>query len=389
MIKNDRGSALVLALISLAMLMVLSAGLVTITNNEWRSSKLSVRDLEYKYLAESGIERALAELRRDMLWTPTLGQFQPVDGDQGYKFDQWEWDSARQVFKIKSTAVVAGQPHTSIYVELKPEALPHAFNYAACAQNEFRAGALGIPGLSNIYINGEVHANSKISMVNGLLPPFVEKVSTDDNDPGDFTFIDLLDILGLGLWRPPRGEPGLVLQPTVDWDYYRRAAQDFGRYFDHSVTLLAIGSLDRLIFVDGDATIISAELERCTLVATGYVWIYGLDVLDLFNSGKLTIIAGQDINFDVNINLLHLSKTRGIFVAGRDINVPLGLNLLEGMKGTLVAGRNINFTLIPKGVSIGLGVKLEYDSDVSNPPPHVYWATTQPPKIVKWVETKA
>lgn len=383
MIKNDRGSALVLALISLAMLMVLSTGLLTITNNEWRSSKLGIRDLEYKYLAESGIERALAELRRDMLWTPDLNEIYEVDGNRGYRFDQWDWDDGQKVFKIKSTAMVAGEPHTSIYVELKPKALPDAFNYAACAGNSFFARTAVSSGL---LLDGTIHANQEIDWF-VLLPSisgfkFKPTLSSTDSDNISFRWL-FEDLVPLPYTEELRGP---VIIPEVDWNYYRQAAKDFGRYYEKTKADLTIYGSDKLIFVDGDATIVGIELERCTLVATGHVYIGSVDLADFpfLGGGRLMILAGGDINL-YTINLL--SNTRGTYCAGQDINVPIPLGL-SSIRGTLVAGRDVNFGI--RGVDLPLsGVRLRYDPDVNNPPPHVYWTSTDPPQIIKWEEMKA
>ncbi|MCS7173046.1 MAG: hypothetical protein N0A24_06575 [Armatimonadetes bacterium] len=72
-VRGESGIAMALTLMTLMVLWTISAALVAVVQNEYRSALLALHAQQALWLAEAGLERAVFELGRDADWTDTRG----------------------------------------------------------------------------------------------------------------------------------------------------------------------------------------------------------------------------------------------------------------------------------------------------------------------------
>ncbi|MDN5344489.1 MAG: hypothetical protein PWQ18_600 [Clostridia bacterium] len=384
-VLDNRGSALVLALAALALMAVLAVSLLQVANNRWLAGKREESRLVARYLAEAGLERAVAEVRRDVTWMPPLGVPQEVAPGREYRYDSWQWDSSSRVFRLTSTGLVAGRPLFSIAAEFKPSFTPGALSYLLLAGDSIAVEGLGLkvslPPLidipSFIDLEGRVHAGNSITLrhlieENDILralamaiagtglaeisgPPRVAAASTERNAPGDFRGFTPLQV----------EDAGPVARPLVNLDYYRQAAKDFGTYYNGNKTIYTVAGRDSLVFVEGNARVYSLWRNSLVLVAAGDV---ELTNLTFSGTRRLTILAGG------NIEATNLGGTvEGVWVAGGTIS---GLNLSR-FKGAMMA----------RTIDLHGGLQGIYDAGVVNDiAPGLYFEGSGPLAVAGWTE---
>lgn len=384
-VLDNRGSALVLALAALALTAVLAVSLLQVANNRWLAGKRAENKLVARYLAEAGLERAVAEVRRDVAWTPPLGVAQEVAHGREYRYDFWQWDGSSRVFRLTSTGLVAGRPLFSIAAEFKPSFTPGALSYLLLAGDSITVEGLGLkvslPPLidipSFIDLEGRVHAGNTITLRHlieendflralatviagtGLAdisgPPRVAAASTDRNDPGDFRGFTPLQV----------EEAGTVARPLVNLDYYRQAAKDFGTYYQGNKTIYTVAGRDSLVFVEGNARVYAIWRNSLVLVASGDV---ALTNLTFSGTRRLTVLAGG------NIEATNLGGTiEGVWVAGGTIS---GLNLSR-FRGAMLA----------RTIDLHGGLQGIYDAGIVNGiTPGLYFEGSGPLAVAGWTE---
>ncbi|MDR5708462.1 MAG: hypothetical protein QN172_07710 [Armatimonadota bacterium] len=73
LMRGESGVAMALTLMTLVVLWTISASLVAVVRNEYRSALLALDAQQALWLAEAGLERAIFELGRDADWTDARG----------------------------------------------------------------------------------------------------------------------------------------------------------------------------------------------------------------------------------------------------------------------------------------------------------------------------
>ncbi|WP_258358933.1 hypothetical protein [Moorella sulfitireducens (nom. illeg.)] len=388
-VLDNRGSALIMALTAMALMAALAVSLLQVANNRWLAGKREENKLVARYLAEAGLERAVAEVRRDVTWTPPLGLAQEVVPGREYRYDFWQWDAGSRVFRLTSTGLVAGKPLFSITAAFKPASVPGALSYLLLAGDTITVEGLGIkvslPPLidipSFIDLEGRVHAGNTITLRHlieedaflralaeliagaGLIeisgPPQVTAAGTTGNNPGDFRGFTPLQV----------EDAAAVARPLVNLDYYRQAARDFGTYYDAGQDayreIYTVAGRDSLVFVEGNARVYALWRNNLFLVATGDV---ELTNLTFSGTRRLTILAGG------NIEVTNLGgKVEGVWVAGGTIS---GLNLSR-FEGAMVA----------RVIDLDGGLQGVYDAGVVNSiAPGLYFEGSGPLAVAGWTE---
>lgn len=306
----DRGSAMLVALFTIVILLLVGATAVNLAHLEGMIAKRHVEYLQVSYLAESGIAKARAMIYDDPRVLTDPGTRYLLEIDQP---------------ELRGEVVVTvTQPSLNGLLTIKSNAqLPGG------AKKIWQATTTAPPDYE-LYCGG-VQLNPTLNIV-GLLQAF----GIEYQDPIPVLEGELqVDPLSQGAYQEFAGDAGYFSvanhthryqPPAVEIDFWRQAANsdviDWSPYtyhfFDDDITLPpTLGSA--IYAVNGDVLIYSAEeplaLQNCMVIAKGDIWIVNL---------------GDSP-----------SNVTGLYLAGRDVNLYQAANDME-VRANLCAGQNVN-----------------------------------------------
>ncbi|NPV29164.1 MAG: hypothetical protein HPY58_05770 [Firmicutes bacterium] len=153
--KQERGSTFVFALLALALLAVLGLGLATVTLGESRATYQSVGKTKARYAAEAGVNRAIFEIRKYLeTGVPPAPSYQDSLGP-GLDYEV----SINPVANTNIFTITASGTHRNFSKEIrvKVDTLPEAADYAIFTDEDLRLGTL-----ARCTIKGDIHSNGKI-----------------------------------------------------------------------------------------------------------------------------------------------------------------------------------------------------------------------------------
>ena len=270
MITNKKGTIFIQVLLLSMLMIFIAVGVANMLLQDVHMIKRLKRSTQAQFLAEAGINRALATIA-NMGGMSTLAQGNFLNGNLGTGDYVVTVDETGGRWMLISVGTSEGVEKT-VGMEIE-DITPTALDYIMTAQNDLKIRAGFI---SFIDINGPIHGNNSVRLSTGLLLGFMDisdtATYTQDNAyvdvywwgqivVGSDTFSSNTHITRPG-WQQP-----LVTFPTFDYQYYKDLAMGadladdpaddyyagdttFGAW-DSTTSLNPVNSV---IYVDGTAT---------------------------------------------------------------------------------------------------------------------------------------
>lgn len=308
---NCRGSALLLVVVVLTILLVLASGLMSLAGTESISGINQVNQMQAYYIAEAGVEKALVTLKLDPLWRAGFNGLDYSDGIiQGVTISTVASESTpnTSVVIIQSVGISEGAKKT---VEVKARLSSDPYIKAG---HYLRAGTTPLQELRStspvevhgdvffagdcrldwdILINGTIRAGNNVEI---LAPARVTgDVCASGSIFAEDETVDGLLYPGQSISVPPF--PSLTAD---DLTFFRDVALALGdnHYFpgNHRFTQAELWNMQGIYFVEGRATVAGVYSGRASIVASGDISIadslYAAnrqqDVLGLISAGVVT-----------------------------------------------------------------------------------------------------
>ncbi len=297
---KQQGSALVTALIIIAVLAIMSAGVILLVNREISMARRHYESTKAFFLAEAGIERAAATIMSSGSVGAIPSSFKL--SDTGLDEDDEQLDEADisitgyglggNIFQVTATATVENSTR-KIIANIKYNPQAKVFDYGYFLNN------WGWFFGSGITANGDVRSNGRFDF-NGN--PTVEgEVYASEEIGGQ----DLVrgkagtEIDGEYIYQHPNS-PKVDMPNLEDLDYYKNIASSKGS----SITIGGEVVINGVYGDDADETgnIVLIGTETTPIVVDGPVVITGDVIIKGVVTGEGTIYAGRNLYVADNIS---------------------------------------------------------------------------------------
>lgn len=316
---NCRGSALLLAVVVLTVLLVLAGGLISLAGTESVSGVHQVNQMQAYYIAEAGVEKALAALKLDPLWRvgfnglgyaggivqevtiSTLASESTPDTTVVLIRSRGTYSGANRTVEVKAGLssdpyVEAGRAGTTPLQELRSTTSPVEVH-----GDVFLAGDCRLDW--DILINGTIRAGDSVEI---RAPARVTgDVCAGGSIVADDETVDGLLYPGQSISVPPF--PSLT---PDDLSFFREAALASGdnNYFpgNHVFTPTELQNMQGIYFVEGKAAVAGVYSGRASIVAGGDIVIAGPLYAANLQQDVLGLISPGVVTTDVNC---HLAQT--------------------------------------------------------------------------------
>lgn len=380
---SERGSVSILALVVTVLLIALAGIAVAYTNTELRSAGKHREQSCAYYIAEAGLDLAIYEMNRligmnlapeDILAAVSWRDAPFHDGTYSVQAKERRNEFGENAgFAVMSKGRCGGEEKVVGALLKQPlwedpaEPAPSALQFAVYAERNLSlrtlSGLLGLGLLTThpISVDGDVHANGTLRIRHDYLlikppPPTVTGYASS-------TAIGNIAVDGLDAGR--KKVTPFIPRPVFDFDAARKAAQAEGVYIPHSVldiSLLGLSPTDKLIFIEGNLTLVGLDLLGLSLMdrtivangsITGLLEVGGVDLVRT----KLNLIAKKDIRFLGAVTGLQVG---GVLFAEGDIaidghaevtgytgarNIDIGGGILSGLLGILTGSMRFEHNL--------------------------------------------
>lgn len=368
-----RGSALLLAVVVLTVLFVLAGGLMSLAGTESISGIHQVNQLQAYYIAEAGVEQALAALKLDPLWRggfKGLGYADGVIQEVTISTVAGEFTMGNSVVMIRSIGTYSGAKKTvDVNVWLRPDPYVKAGQDVLAGTtplrelkstgpvevhgNVFFAGSCRLDW--NILINGTIRAGASVEI---RVPARV----TGDVYAGGSIVTDDETVDGLLYPAQSIAVPPFPSLTADDLSFFRDAAlaSGDGHYFpgNHVFTSAELWNMQGIYFVEGSAAMAGVYRGRASIVAGGDISITGAlyaanqqkDVLGLISAGVVTT-TGDCHLAEAVVFAREGFVTRGSMLEQYGIVIAPVLEL-----GGAIVFKNSHPSFVPPGMPVNLGI---------------------------------
>lgn len=325
--KNQKGSTMVLVLLSMVILAIFLSGLIPMINSQLSFSSLNNDAVEAQYAAEAGAKRAIVGLknnRTDWAWATGNVSNLFIDGTTKYyttSISPTIADTTSPISNTKYTITAngyVGNAHKKVTVIVQtPATASGPFTYATFSKGDMLIQNPLIIG--DIYSNGNIKTTSAAKMVTGTAYSKTQSIENSLNISNGYkqantplvldinSIIPALAMTGTNLtttWT--NGQWGNSTYPLTSGSYYYNGDYDLN---GHSYSI--------------------APGENVTIYVNG---TFNLDSGSSITGGNLTIYAKNNINF--NGGLLNNSVSK-VYAGG---NIQLSSNSsITNTSGMLVA----------------------------------------------------
>jgi hypothetical protein len=334
-VNNHKGLVLATAMCFLGLALLSIMLLISILQQDVQLIAKVKSKSQARYMAEAGINHALAKLkldgfssRADFNGSLDTGSYKVVYSETGGRY------------VATSEGTVGGVTENAI-VEVEDKT-PSALYYVAGAGNDVWINSF----LAEAVINGDIHANEDVNLRSGFLIAWL--TITGDVSATHWVTLGIrhnqsdwfdLHVVINGV----AGESAVVTEdadpiyfPKFDYDAYEDAAVESGDYYssDHTFTDQTLSPTNGIVYVDGIATFegtcalnggVIAKAIRVngtlTQIKSGYRNVIIARRRDIKVAGRLAteeaiVYANRDI---IATQILADVDINGIMMAGRDI----------------------------------------------------------------------
>ncbi|MFH1394949.1 MAG: hypothetical protein ABIH09_02195 [Candidatus Omnitrophota bacterium] len=340
LLQGKKGVVLATVLGFLALMIMTMLPLASMIQRDVRLVQRVREKEQARFMAEAGINHALAKMRTDGFdaranFTGTLdtGSYNVTFSEVG----------ARHV--INSVGTVSGISET-VLAEISDNT-PTALNYLTGAGNDIMINSL----VSNAMVSGDIHANNNVYLkaspwfsfltVNGdVSATGIVKEGQKYNSGNMDKWDDNVAINGAA------NDTAMVYEnqdritfPTFEYmnTVYKQAAQDSGDYYSSNVTFnsATLSPTNGIIYVDGNVNFLGNCILNGGIIAED---ILVAGSLYQFKSGDKNVILAKD--GDIKISGV-FSVNEALVFAAQDIKSIVAQAVLN-VNGIILAGRNID-----------------------------------------------
>lgn len=357
-------------IITIAMALVMSVIAVSVANMVMQDTHMIKKlrhNMQAQYLAEAGINHALAELADsfDLTVLPVSGTISTGSYNVTYSTS-----GARVLITSVGTvpldvSTTSDDITKTVSMEVKNR-YPTALNYIMSAGNDvnIRAGFLTLTD-----INGSLHGNNKVHLATALLLGFMDVSGTATYSTQEVeldTYFSWLRITGVNygmgthLTLTGAGWQDVpVTFPSFDYAYYKQKAIDGGDYYAGDTVFNAqnLSPASGLIYVDGIATFKGTCNLNGSIIANEInVESYSTGWFNI-TRGRLRQHVGGILPYDfivANLGNIEVGNKDGWFYRAGDLEADaaliyavndirtLGIGTIIDITGSIVAGGDIN-----------------------------------------------
>jgi hypothetical protein len=336
LINNDKGQVLVIVMAFVALMLMSIVYLGNMMKQSVALIQRSKLNEQALYVAEAGINHALAKIRDEGF--DARANFQGSLDTGAYNVT---YSDLAGRYMIESVGAASGITKT-ISVEIDP-LTPTALEFASGAGNDISIYS----SVANASITGNIHANGNVFLSSWFFFTSLD-ITGDVSSTGivklgfQYKATDWFDIRVY--INGVQGESATVTEeakaitfPSFNYDLYRQEADDAGDYYegDQIFDGATLSPGNGIVFIDGNVTF----RGTCTLnggIVADSITIEG--TLDQNLSGERNVIIARI----TDINLYgHLDAEEVLMYAARDI-ASLKSNAEVEVNGVMLARRNIN-----------------------------------------------
>jgi len=401
MFKNQKGSAAIMAVVTMLFLTILAGAASTLVNGDLRFSKMNSDAIEAQFAAEAGAKRAISMFHQaTQSWTwldQTVGAENWInlanDGSKQYHVRTVlsgtqvvpAAPAAGGTYTITSTGRVNGTTRTvSVVVTVTAGTSDSVFSkYALYSQNDTYIwggngpniqGDMGLAGGSNVkiesgynFLKGKLYVKS---IPTGWHDWLTNSMYVIDPDIGSLpVIIPAMPIMPAIPTSIPNGAATVTGPGTINQSvYYSTALSDFGGNLIASASDTTINVTNGLhltkkgsysngtitasngnlkLYINGSANLSNGSFIK----ATGNIDIYISGSLSLSggsyiksDNGNVTIIANQDINLTDNNNYIQAATSGELKMYSLQKSISLSQSCyVNGGTVTMQAQSNVNF----------------------------------------------
>lgn len=309
--SDDRGAALIASFLILLLLMILGSALLSISVTEHRIADNQYHSLQALYLADAGVQKAIAELLWNAEFRGAIPEFPLGDGNVSVTVSDGAEPEKVQIISVGSV----GDYSRTVVVELELQYSLLLFEEILRAFGDFGTNYIG----QDAQVNGQILSNQDLTI---------------DKKSSIYGNITVNGVLGLGNQVTIDGliqeQAGVDIPGTleVDWpqcplpvdaeDWYLPAGLGEPQEIDGDVSEAEAFTGGNYFLVNGDVHLgQNVELTDVTIVTTGNIVIGQKSILH-----GVTLVAGGNVNIDQEGELQDVT-----LVAGG--NVSLGKKILR------------------------------------------------------------
>jgi hypothetical protein len=335
--SDQKGMALVLVMTFVGLMSLSLMSLALMVQRDMRLVERVKETDQARFLAEAGINHALAEIR-----TSGFQERSDFTGslDTGSYSVVYSSSAGREL--ITSTGSVSGVSSVAM-LEVRDNT-PTAMNYFSGAENDIKINSL----VTVSSVTGDIHANNNVYIKAGpVVSNFsitgdvsatgivLEGLRHDQSDIWDWkVYINGVNRDGAAV---SEGAPRITF-PTFNYNSYREAAIDSGDHYSGNVVFenVTLSPANGIVYVDGDVEF------RGVCVINGGVMANSIHVKNTLRQNKALnrnvilsrngdirvwgrletqealVFAAQDI---ISMQVLAVLEVNGILLAGRDVNM--------------------------------------------------------------------
>jgi len=308
LVRNERGVSLVIALALIVLLAIIGTTVVSLVGTDTRDSANQLQALQAFYVAEAGLELAIANI-------DSGGNGNIAGAQVGYGTVSVT-NSGDTLLTAVSTV---GSFQKRIQVKIRSQGLPEAFSYTVYHNDS--AGKLKFQGPHGSFVEGMIFSKGpEIKFDNnttlGTLTVYATQTATITNQSGDPLTVE----------RYPAANPPTAF-PSFSSAYYDSYLSNQGGYPNYGSstiqTNLSLSSLSgNTLFYNGS----ELEIKNCTITGPGVIVSTGKLELEHANfNGDITFIAGGEVEVKNGARITSLGSilysTEGIKIQDNNTEV--------------------------------------------------------------------
>ncbi len=338
---QEQGIVLIVVMLFVAIMAFSTVSLSTMVQTDVKFIQAVTEREQARYMAEAGINHALAKLQENGFVSRTNFTDRLDNGSYSVEFLE---SSGKHL--VVSTGTVSGASST-VSAELE-DLTPTSLDYIACAGNNIKIQAYA--GVEELSITGDIHANNDVILVAQIF----SKLSIDgdvsaSNIVREGTRHDRPDTMDRNVEINGVARDGARVYedtkrasfPEFDYTSYKDAADDSDDYYESSQIFSSktMTPKNGIVYVDGDVTIEGSCTINGGIIADN---IYVNGTLNQFRRGDRNVVIAKDGDIDIGGELY---VREACVYASQDIKTHATVwwvTPVVRVKGIMLAKRNID-----------------------------------------------
>jgi len=313
--RDQRGGALLIALIFSAVLVIVAVGVIASSTLEYRMAANNTMKKQAQYAAEAAVEVAKSQLKSEPAWTPGASWTPFVAGESEYRFLDFTQIGVFRSFEVESRV------KDSVYKNIKVW-LTQGWNNTVLAGRNLTANVEKIENAS-LAANSNVNINAREEIKNSQIAGLEVTINTERKKIKSSTIAGLrvnydsndLNNSKVNLINPFTSQP--IPNFNVSKFNPPEITYDTDKTFDSTV--------NKFIRVNGNVTL-NGEVENGVVYATGNVTINDkVEKGIIYAAGTVTVNTDKEIKDSViianSIIITRAEEVEGILYSTGSISI--------------------------------------------------------------------